>query len=200
MKFVIHAPEYVLTSLRAQCATANWISVNNIAQFEEYADADAFFSLYEDAGSQEYPLLHKPLFIHSVVHPVAIGQRAIRINAWNGFLENKQWEIIGMPNEAEAQIFAWLQKSIINCTETVGFIAPRVLAMIINEAYFALSEAVSTAEEIDTAMKLGTNYPMGPIEWSKKIGLQNIYHYLQHLSMQDERYLPAPLLQKTAGF
>lgn len=200
MKFVVHAPEHLLHTLQAQCATAHWIAVNNTAQFEEYADADAFFCLYEDACNREYPLLHKPLFIHSVVHPVAIGQSVIRINAWNGFLENKQWEMIGTPNEAETQILAWLNKSIINCTEAAGFIAPRVLAMIINEAYFALSEAVSTEAEIDTAMKLGTNYPMGPIEWSKKIGLQNIYHYLQHLSLQDERYLPAPLLQKNAGF
>ena len=55
-----------------------------------------------------------------------------------------------------------------------GFISSRIVSMIINEAYFALEENVSTKEEIDIAMKLGTNYPYGPFEWSKKIGLKNI--------------------------
>ena len=42
--------------------------------------------------------------------------------------------------------------------------------MIINEAFLALQEGVSTKEEINTAMKLGTNYPLGPFEWVEKIG------------------------------
>ena len=45
-----------------------------------------------------------------------------------------------------------------------GFISARVVSMIINEAYFALEEEVSSKEEIDTAMKLGTNYPYGPFD------------------------------------
>ena len=79
-----------------------------------------------------------------------------------------------------------------------GMIAPRIISMIINEAYFALDEKLSTKEEIDTAIKLGVNYPYGPFEWYDKIGIKNIHFLLQKLSVDDKRYLPAPLLQKQA--
>jgi 3-hydroxybutyryl-CoA dehydrogenase len=70
--------------------------------------------------------------------------------------------------------------------------------MIINEAYFALEENVSTKEEIDIAMKLGTNYPYGPFEWAKKIGLKNVVRLLTELSLSEKRYQPAGLLLKEA--
>jgi 3-hydroxybutyryl-CoA dehydrogenase len=73
-----------------------------------------------------------------------------------------------------------------------------VLAMIINEAWFTLGENVSTKQEIDTAMKLGTNYPYGPFEWCNKIGIKNIYSLLKKLSENNARYKPAPLLEKEA--
>jgi 3-hydroxybutyryl-CoA dehydrogenase len=78
-------------------------------------------------------------------------------------------------------------------------ITPRVIATIVNEAYFALEQNVSTKEEIDIAMKLGTNYPMGPFEWSRKIGLKNIYSLLQKLSLTNERYQPCELLRTEAS-
>jgi 3-hydroxybutyryl-CoA dehydrogenase len=61
-----------------------------------------------------------------------------------------------------------------------------------------LNEKVSTKEEIDVAMKLGTNYPYGPFEWSEKIGLKNIYELLFTLSRTSPRYEPAGLLKKVA--
>ncbi len=75
-----------------------------------------------------------------------------------------------------------------------GFITPRVISMIINEAYFALAQGVSTPEEIDKAMKLGTAYPYGPLEWATRIGLQNIVTLLQKLSVAQSRYAPCELL------
>ena len=75
-----------------------------------------------------------------------------------------------------------------------GLIAARVLAMIINEAYFALGDNVSTKAEIDTAMKLGTNYPLGPFEWADAIGHANILGLLQQLTATDKRYQPAAML------
>ena len=74
--------------------------------------------------------------------------------------------------------------------------AARVICMIINEAFFALQEEVSTVNEIDLAMKLGTNYPYGPFEWQDKIGLQNIYQLLKSLSVKDKRYSASLLLEK----
>jgi 3-hydroxybutyryl-CoA dehydrogenase len=72
--------------------------------------------------------------------------------------------------------------------DEIGFITPRVVSMIINEAFIALKEGVSTKGEIDTAMKLGTNYPYGPFEWAEKIGVEKIKSLLDKLSMQEKRY------------
>ena len=68
--------------------------------------------------------------------------------------------------------------------------------MIINEAYYALGENVSIREDIDIAMKLGTNYPYGPFEWTKLIGLKNIYTLLLEMSRENKRYLPAPAMKE----
>jgi 3-hydroxybutyryl-CoA dehydrogenase len=78
-------------------------------------------------------------------------------------------------------------------------VSGKIISMIVNEAYFALEDEVSTKEEIDIAMKSGTNYPYGPFEWSKKIGLNNIYTLLQKLSTTDKRYTPSSLLIKEAA-
>ena len=67
--------------------------------------------------------------------------------------------------------------------------------MIINEAWFSLAENISTREEIDTAMKLGTNYPYGPFEWGDKIGLDRVSALLNELHKTDTRYSIAPGLQ-----
>jgi 3-hydroxybutyryl-CoA dehydrogenase len=67
--------------------------------------------------------------------------------------------------------------------------------MIVNEAYFALEANVSTKHDIDVAMKLGTNYPYGPFEWGKKIGLQEIYNLLTTLSTIDKKFTPCKLLE-----
>ena len=76
-----------------------------------------------------------------------------------------------------------------------GLIAGRVVAMIINEAYFALGDEISTKNEIDIAMKLGTNYPYGPFEWAKMIGLSKIANLLNICFLEDVRYALAPALQ-----
>ena len=68
--------------------------------------------------------------------------------------------------------------------------------MIINEGYFAVEDNVSSKAEIDTAMKLGTNYPYGPFEWAELIGLNNILGLLQKLNLTDTRYQPSQLLMK----
>lgn len=82
--------------------------------------------------------------------------------------------------------------------DEVGLVYPRILSMIINEATFALMEKTSTIDDIDTAMKKGTNYPYGPFEWADEIGLDDIYAVLSGLqrSLGEERYRPSSLLKK----
>lgn len=84
--------------------------------------------------------------------------------------------------------------------EGVGHVFPRIVAMIINEAVFALQQGIATDADIDTAMKLGVNYPSGPIEWGVRIGWKNLLRLLEamHAEFGDDRYRPAPLLRSFA--
>lgn len=75
-----------------------------------------------------------------------------------------------------------------------GMISARVLSTIINEAYFTWEADVSTKEEIDTAMRLGTNYPLGPFEWSRRIGLGQIAGLLGSLGSTNPAYVPSEAL------
>lgn len=82
--------------------------------------------------------------------------------------------------------------------DRVGLVTPRVICMIINEAYYSVQEGTATREDIDLAMKLGTNYPYGPFEWCEKIGVENVYELIQAVydDTKDERYKVCPLLKK----
>ncbi len=79
-----------------------------------------------------------------------------------------------------------------------GLVFRRVLFMVINEAIHVLWEGTASRDDIDRAMKLGTNYPMGPLEWGDRIGLDRVYEGLRalHEEYGDERYRPCPLLRK----
>jgi len=82
-----------------------------------------------------------------------------------------------------------------------GMVSPRVICMIINEAFYTLEEGTATREDIDLAMKLGTNYPFGPFEWSQRIGLSNVVKVLQAALAEagDERYRVCPMLRAESG-
>ena len=125
----------------------------------------------------------------------------IRINGWSVFIESPLIEASflqeNLKKQAEA-VFSHLNKMLEWLPDQPGFITPRVICMIINEAYFALAEGVSTKSDIDTAMKLGTAYPYGPFEWAEKIGLKKIHLLLSRLSKEKEQYMPAPLLVQEA--
>ncbi|MGB0850604.1 MAG: 3-hydroxyacyl-CoA dehydrogenase family protein [Bacteroidia bacterium] len=79
----------------------------------------------------------------------------------------------------------------------VGLVTPRIVCMIINEAYFTVQEGTASRENIDLGMKLGTAYPKGPFAWSQEIGLDHVYETLEALyqDTRDERYKICPLLK-----
>ena len=143
------------------------------------------------------------LIVSSVLqNSAALPDNCIRINGWNSFLDKALLEVAGgtlSQRKTMETICEALNRKTEWVKDQVGFIAPRVIASIINEAYYALQEGVSDKSQIDTAMKLGTNYPLGPFAWADKIGLQKIYRLLNVLSTEDARYLPAPLLTEEAN-
>ena len=82
-------------------------------------------------------------------------------------------------------------------SDRTGMVTPRIICMIINEAFYALQESIATEDDIDLAMRLGTNYPLGPLEWCRKIGINHVYEVLKAVyeDTRDERYKICPFLQ-----
>jgi 3-hydroxybutyryl-CoA dehydrogenase len=169
-------------------------------------NADCYIDLLFEPASERINKLQtlQPsiIIVNSVLATLKdLPQNFIRINGWPSFLKRPVVEA-SCSNDAlrsqAVEIFASFNKTVEWVPDVPGFITPRIISMIINEAYFTLDEKVSSKNEIDTAMKLGTNYPYGPFEWSEKIGLKNLYELLTTLSHTNPRYEPAPLLKKEA--
>jgi 3-hydroxybutyryl-CoA dehydrogenase len=79
-----------------------------------------------------------------------------------------------------------------------GLVLGRIVAQVINECAFALGEGVGSAEDIDLGMRLGLNYPRGPLDWADTIGLDHVLAILEGLwdEYREERYRPAPELRR----
>jgi 3-hydroxybutyryl-CoA dehydrogenase len=178
---------------------AELVFTKGFCEFER-GDYEAIFYLLEDqSGLDVEKLAGKPVFINSVIETLEQKKWPLnftRINGWPGFLQNKTWEVASNDKFIAGKVFERLGWNVVFVGDEPGLVSCRIISMIINEAFFALEEKVSTIDEIDLAMKLGTNYPYGPFAWKDKIGLQNIYLLLKNLSLKDKRYSVAALLEK----
>ena len=89
-------------------------------------------------------------------------------------------------------------KTVVTSRDFPGFIVNRILIPMLNEAAYALMEGLGTAKDIDTAMKLGTNQPMGPLELADFIGLDTVLFIAEvmHRGLGDPKYRPCPLLRQ----
>ena len=176
------------------------------------ADYRRITSLYEAKGDITSPVFimdelfrefdgyaANPLFINSVndtLHELKAPPSALRFNGWPGFMQRDTWEISGDVTSVTQEVFAGIGKKFIAVKDEPGFVSARVISMIVNEAFFALGENISSKEDIDTALKLGTNYPFGPFEWCGLIGIHRIHSLLEKLARADKLYAPAPELIK----
>jgi 3-hydroxybutyryl-CoA dehydrogenase len=96
---------------------------------------------------------------------------------------------------ASVEVGQRMKKEVVVIKEAPGFITSRINAMIGNEAFYMLQEGVASAQDIDKALKLGLNHPMGPFEMIDLVGLDTRLHILEYLHKSlGEKFRPAPLL------
>ena len=175
--------------------TISWF--NSLSDVKDGKNADAVIDLLfeEESGHLEtLKRLETMVIVNSVVATLSdTHPEFVRINGWNGFLEKNILEAAGPISRRQTaeEVMAVFGRSLEWLPDLPGFVSPRVISMIINEAFLALGEGVSTREQINTAMKLGTNYPYGPFEWAEKIGVERVKSLLTALSQSNPRYTPA---------
>jgi 3-hydroxybutyryl-CoA dehydrogenase len=130
--------------------------------------------------------------------PSKMWQQVLGINALPTFLKRNALEYCTLMadfDEVAISSLGWEQAN--KTASRVGLVSPRIVLMIINEAYYTLQEGTADRKDIDKGMKLGTAYPMGPFEWCEKIGIKDVYETLKALfdDTQDERYRICSLLK-----
>jgi 3-hydroxybutyryl-CoA dehydrogenase len=163
----------------------------NISLWAHHA-ADAYFDFGFAPSAEKIEklakLLPRPVLINAVTETLSdIHPDFIRFNGWPGFLKGKYMEAAAN-KETQEKANNLFEDQLIFVKDEPGFVSARIVAMIINEAYFTLEAGTSTKEEIDIAMKLGTGYPFGPFEWGEMIGLTRVSELLKKLSVKSSLY------------
>lgn len=204
MKIAVIAGEIERQELLAQGVKANvelqWVN----SPEKVSSDTDCCIDLLFNDDASRIQLLSSLDTLLIIINAVTITSDSlpdnfIRINGWSTFLKRDIIEACCSQESMKAkteEVLACFNKKTSWTADKPGFVAARIISCIINEAYLALGENVSTKVEIDTAMKLGTNYPYGPFEWSRKIGLSDVYQLLKTMAVENERYKPAEELTK----
>jgi 3-hydroxybutyryl-CoA dehydrogenase len=194
--------------------------ISGTTSFEEFHDAD----LVLEAVLEEISLKKKifaeldrickketifasntsSLSITEIAASTARPERVIGMHFFNPAPVMKLVEVIkGQVTSTEVQEFVYnlalkMGKAPVNVNEAPGFVVNRILVPLVNEAVGILAEGVASASEIDEAMKLGANHPMGPLALGDLIGLDVCLAIMEvlHKEFGEDKYRPHPLLRK----
>jgi 3-hydroxybutyryl-CoA dehydrogenase len=177
------------TKIDLQQLNDGWINIlwlQDISQLQEYKEAAIVIDLlFEKNHLTWLQSISSLVIINNVEYTLAETDTSfVRVNAWPSFLKSHVIEascLDGQYKQKTEEVFSLFNKKIEWLPDEIGFVTPRIISMIVNEAFIALKEGVSSKEEIDTAMKLGTNCPYGPFEWAEKIGMERIDSLLVRL-------------------
>lgn len=174
-------------------------------------DYEVIFDLNLDEGGDRF-YLYKDLDV-TVVGSAVKAQLANYIalfpdmvcslygmNALPSFINRSKTEVStlsGQSTDALVTVMDHLGWDMEIVEDRVGMVTPRVIFMIINEAFYTLQEGTAGVKDIDLGMRLGTNYPQGPFEWLDLVGIQHVYETLVALyeDTKDERYKVCPKLK-----
>ena len=169
--------------------------------FDQHPELLHFYVDHTHPGS--FFILHaNTLSLRETAHSLGLMEHLPRIagvNAWPGCLDGPLWEMSVGHNAALDPLKLYTETlgfQFERVEDRVGLVTPRVMCMIINEAYLTLQEGTADRADIDLAMKLGTNYPGGPFEWAERWGLIEVSRMLQSLQSAtgDPRYKRSQLL------
>ena len=160
------------------------------AQIEQHAPAEAIIasntsalSITELAGSLKNPARVAGMHFFNPVHKMKLIEIVQALESAPSTLE------------AIEEVSRRMGKETVLVRESPGFITTRVNASIGNEAFYMLMEGVASARDIDKALKLGLNHPMGPFELVDLVGLDTRLSILEYLHRSlGEKYRPCPLL------
>ncbi len=155
----------------------------------------------EGAGFRAVPLITGSLFA------LAPGEDAVGYFALPPVDEAPLVELTRGPAtsdrvaEAAERSFATSGKYVEWVGDVPGLVLGRIVCQLVNEAAFALHKGIGSAADLDTAMRLGFNYPRGPLEWGEAISLERVLAVLDalHAELGEERYRAAPLLRRAAA-
>lgn len=195
-------------------------SITETLSYEDCADADFIIeAIFEEISLKkelfgQLDKICKPetifasntssLSITEIAASTKRAQRVIGMHFFNPAPVMKLVEVIkGQVTSAEVQQFVYdlaikIGKTPVNVNEAPGFVVNRILIPLVNEAVGILAEGVATKEEIDLAMKLGANHPMGPLALGDLIGLDVCLAIMEvlHLEFGEDKYRPHPFLRK----
>jgi len=215
VKYIVFGEAEVIEEFKDSLTSNNELDItyfdifNPIEDLEDFTQFDVIFDLSSDemeSAFLPYEILRDNQII--ILNTVKTTLSEIKltilsecncqifgINALPTFLGNKIKEvsILFDDNSQIADIhpvFEPLGWKYTVVKDRVGLVSARILFMIINEAFYTLEEGTSTKEDINIAMKLGTNYPKGPFEWVDEIGIEHIYEVLDAMQKDshDDRY------------
>ena len=151
------------------------------------------------------PILYVSALSCSVTEAAGWSARPERVAGWGAlppFARGGTVELAaGLRTESlDAAEAFWrgLGLDCVRVADSAGLVRARIICALVNEAAGALAEGVASAADIDTAMRLGTNYPQGPLAWGDQIGLDVVLGVMRGLQAEfgEDRYRPSPLLAR----
>lgn len=203
MNILIIGQEKRIDILSVFLTSKGFTNLTKVNKYNGQNHFDLVFDLDFDQKQPDlsiYSNLNCPLILSSVLIELSsingINQFKFPVYGFNaipGFIERDQFEMSTLRDENKPIIESILSEKNIGINwvkDRVGMVSPRIIFMIINEAYYTVQEKTAEKNDIDTAMKLGTNYPKGPFEWLNTCGIEQVYKTLEAVynDTKDERY------------
>lgn len=207
MNLVVVGNDAALAECKARFGEAhNYTHVlKSLSDVKQLHVADVVFDFYESGNwnnLQIYSVMKDtPLFINTVFNTLnsilaqtKLSNPVIGFCGLPGFFNREIMEVT-YDEKHSGHLTALAQKlniKFIRVKDQVGMVTPRVVGMIINEAFETLQNGVASRADIDLSMKLGTNYPFGPFEWAERIGVEKLRALLLAIQKEtgDSRYAP----------